>query len=82
MLLPFAIRCVTLRQSPSGPPAGSQDRVRMQVRFLTAEQAADLLQTDAGTLRRLARERRIPAMKIGREWRFDPALLREWIREQ
>jgi len=54
----------------------------MEPRFLTAEQAADLLQTDAGTLRRLAREGRVPATKIGRQWRFDGELLREWVREQ
>ncbi|MBP7868473.1 MAG: helix-turn-helix domain-containing protein [Firmicutes bacterium] len=54
----------------------------MVSRFLTAEQAADLLQTDTGTLRRLAREGRIPATKIGRQWRFDEDLLREWVRER
>jgi len=54
----------------------------MVSRFLTAEQAADLLQTDTGTLRRLAREGRIPATKIGRQWRFDEGLLREWVRER
>ena len=53
----------------------------MESRLLTAEQAAELLQTDAGTLRRLARQRRVPAMKVGRQWRFDEALLREWVRD-
>lgn len=50
-------------------------------RLLTAEQAAELLQTDAGTLRRLARERRVPAMKVGRQWRFDEGVIREWVRD-
>jgi len=47
----------------------------------TAEQAAELLQTDAGTLRRLARQRWVPAMEVGWQWRFDETVLREWVSE-
>jgi excisionase family DNA binding protein len=51
-------------------------------KFLTVQQAAEVLQIDAGTLRVLTRKGRVPAFKLGRQWRFDPGLLREWAREQ
>jgi excisionase family DNA binding protein len=54
----------------------------MSEAMMTLQQAAEFLQTDPDTLRALARRGRVPAMKVGRQWRFDPALLREWIREQ
>jgi excisionase family DNA binding protein len=54
----------------------------MEDAIMTLQQAADFLQMDADTLRVLARKGRVPAMKIGRQWRFDSVLLREWIREE
>lgn len=50
--------------------------------ILTLQQASDLLKIDADTLRVLAREGKVPATKIGRQWRFDEGLLREWVRER
>jgi len=86
MLLLSTACYVTLRQIPQGhgvvfSGVEGMEEIVMMSRFLTAEQTADLLQTDTGTLRRLAREGRIPATKIGRQWRFDEGLLREWVRE-
>ena len=51
-------------------------------RLMNLSEAAEFLHIDADTLRSLTRRGRVLAMKIGRQWRFDPALLREWIREQ
>jgi len=50
--------------------------------ILTLQQASDLLKIDADTLRVLARQGKVPATKIGRQWRFDEGLLREWVRER
>ena len=50
--------------------------------MMTVKQASEFLQTDPDTLPALARRGRVPATEVGRQWRFDPALLREWIREQ
>ena len=50
--------------------------------LMTLQQASEFLQTDPDTLRALARRGSVPAMKVGRQWRFDPILLREWVREQ
>jgi excisionase family DNA binding protein len=51
-------------------------------RLMNLSEAAEFLHIDPDTLRSLTRRGRVPAMKIGRQWRLDPALLREWIREQ
>jgi len=50
--------------------------------ILTLQQASELLKIDADTLRVLARHGKVPATKIGRQWRFDEGLLREWVRER
>jgi len=73
-------------------PVASQDRHTMRTsktnhasvaeRLMNLSEAAEFLHIDPDTLRSLTRRGRVPAMKIGRQWRFDPAILREWIREQ
>lgn len=50
--------------------------------LMTLQQASEFLQIDPDTLRALTRRGRVPAMKIGRQWRFDPVLLRKWVQEQ
>jgi len=50
--------------------------------LMTLQQASEFLQIAPDTLRALTKRGRVPAMKIGRQWRFDPCLLREWIREE
>jgi excisionase family DNA binding protein len=47
--------------------------------ILTVEQAAALLQVRPKTVRALAAEGVIPAAKLGKFWRFDEQLLREWV---
>jgi len=49
--------------------------------LMTLQQASEFLQIDPDTLRALTRQGRIPAMKIGRQWRFDPTLLKKWVQE-
>jgi len=44
--------------------------------FLTAEEAARMLGTTEGMIRKLAREGQIPAYKFGKLWKFDPQELR------
>ena len=46
--------------------------------ILDARQAADLLQIHEETLRRLAREGKIPAFKVGGVWRFKRSFLHAW----
>jgi excisionase family DNA binding protein len=54
-------------------------RTRSDAEVLTVEQAAELLQVDADTVRTLAREGTLPGRKVGREWRFARAALLRWL---
>jgi excisionase family DNA binding protein len=47
--------------------------------MLTVEEAAALLKVRPKTVRALAAGGVIPAVKVGKPWRFDETLLREWI---
>jgi len=44
-------------------------------KFLTAEQVAEIFQVKPSTIYRLARENKLPHYKIGRQVRFDMAVL-------
>jgi excisionase family DNA binding protein len=50
--------------------------------LIDAVQAAELLNVHPKTVKRLAAEGRIPAMKIGKLWRFLPSALDTWMRSQ
>lgn len=43
---------------------------------------AELLQIHPESVRRMARERRLPAFKVGREWRFKLVALESWMEVQ
>ena len=47
---------------------------------MTAQQAAEFLQTSRDTIIRKARAGELPAAKLGREWRFRRADLDKWLR--
>jgi excisionase family DNA binding protein len=64
----------------SSPPVIAAARPRS--RILTVEQAAELLQVRPKTVRSFAHKRKIPAVKIGKLWRFDEDLLLEWLARQ
>lgn len=46
---------------------------------MTAEEAATYLRIARATLYRLAAKGQIPAVKVGRVWRFSRSLLDEWL---
>lgn len=47
--------------------------------ILDVEQAAKFLKISPDTLKKLARERKIPSNKIGRQWRFPRAQLQQFV---
>jgi excisionase family DNA binding protein len=53
-----------------------------RARILTVEQAAELLSVRPKTVRALAAGGVIPAVKVGKPWRFDEGLLLEWLRSR
>ena len=53
----------------------------MRPDLMTTEDAAVWLGWTEEYVRRLARQRRIPAVKLGREWRFFTQQLVEWLHQ-
>ncbi len=51
-------------------------------RLMTIEDVADYMQVSRFTVYRLAKDRSIPATKIGRQWRFQKEEIDQWMRER
>lgn len=72
--------------SPSKPVADrTSDEAPMSDGYeslLDSNEAAQLLRIHPKTLQRMARKREIPAMQIGKLWRFSPAALLAWEQEK
>ena len=57
-----------------------EDRdVKMDEEILSVEGAARALGVSTRTIYTLARKGEIPAMRVGREWRFTRQNIREWV---
>jgi len=50
--------------------------------ILTAKEVAEYLHIHPLTVHRYAREGRIPAFKIGTDWRFHKKYIEKWIRQK
>jgi excisionase family DNA binding protein len=48
---------------------------------LTLEEVAEFLHVHPSTVYRLLKNRRIPAFKIGSDWRFNQESIQSWIKE-
>ena len=53
----------------------------MQENLLTAEQVARYLRVDKFTVYRLITQKKIPAFKVGNQWRFKKKLLDDWLKK-
>ena len=51
----------------------------MRDKFLTVQQTAFYLQINRFTLYRLIKERKIPAYKIGGQWRIKKSEMESWL---
>jgi excisionase family DNA binding protein len=49
-----------------------------QVKFYTAEEIAKVLRLHPYTIRRLAREKKVPAFRAGGQWRFRKDDIDQW----
>jgi excisionase family DNA binding protein len=54
----------------------------MEEKVLTLKEVAELLRTHPSTIYRLLRKRRIPAFKMGSDWRFNREAIDQWISER
>lgn len=48
--------------------------------LLTIEEVAEYLRFHPSTVYRLVRKGTLPAVKVGKQWRFDSQILEEWLR--
>ena len=51
-------------------------------KYLTSKEVAELLNISDYTIKRFAREGRIPDRKIGRQWRFSRQEIDDWFKER
>ena len=51
----------------------------MQENLLTTEQVARYLKVDKFTIYRLVTQKKIPAFKVGNQWRFNRAMIDAWL---
>ena len=52
----------------------------MQDVLLSTQQVANYLKIDKFTVYRLVAQKKLPAFKVGNQWRFKRALLEAWLR--
>jgi len=48
--------------------------------FLTTKEVAKYLRVDMYTIYRLVTQKKLPAFKIGSQWRYKRSLLERWIK--
>lgn len=53
----------------------------MQENLLTTEQVAQYLKVDKFTIYRLVTQKKIPAFKVGSQWRYKKRLVDDWLRK-
>ncbi len=56
--------------------------MKKQKRLWTINDTAQFLSLEPDTVRKMARDGRIPAFKLGRVWRFYPVKVTEWLIDQ
>lgn len=63
-------------QAQTAPGAGPAGAVRRpEGRLLTVSEVADLLRINKSTVYRMAKQGRLPATRVGRQWRFRKSVL-------
>jgi len=53
----------------------------MQEALMTIEQVAEYLRVDKFTVYRLVTQKKIPAFKVGSQWRFKQNLIEDWLKK-
>lgn len=52
---------------------------QMQENLLTTEQVARYLRVDKFTVYRLVTQKKMPAFKVGNQWRFKKHMIEDWL---
>jgi len=53
----------------------------MQENLLSADEVASYLKVDKFTVYRLVAQKKIPAFKVGNQWRFKKKMIDDWLRK-
>ncbi len=61
---------------------GEGRRTRSENDIMTVEEVAAYLRLQPQTIYKWAQEKRIPAAKLGKEWRFRRTILDRWLDQQ
>lgn len=69
----------TRRGRPRRAPVGSEETENMRMRLLTLREVAHYLRVHPGTVYRLVRAGCLPAIRVGRDLRFDIRAVDEWL---
>jgi excisionase family DNA binding protein len=78
MSIPQGVALMTDYKDSSRIYIGGEDPVGQ---VMTSVEAADYLKMHVKTVCRLAKEGKIPARKVGSEWRFLRSVLDNWLAE-
>ncbi|HOJ16777.1 MAG TPA: helix-turn-helix domain-containing protein [Caldisericia bacterium] len=57
-------------------------RIMIMDKWLTLEQIAEYLQMSTSSIYKMAQAGRIPAYKVGRQWRFKKEEIDSWVEKQ
>lgn len=60
---------------PGGSSSGAPSGRRPEGRLLTVSEVAELLRINKSTVYRMAKQGRLPATRVGRQWRFRKSVL-------
>ena len=61
--------------APSGHAASAAPGIEPEGRLLTVSEVADFLRINKSTVYRMAKQGRLPATRVGRQWRFRKSVL-------
>jgi len=53
----------------------------MQEILLTVQQVARYLKVDKFTVYRLVAQKKLPAFRVGNQWRFERKMLEQWLKK-
>lgn len=77
-----AVKKKTARRRTGKHPVPPPVALKLEVGYLTVEELAPVLRITKWTLYDLmAKGDGPPGRKVGRTWRFDPAGVRDWLRQ-
>ena len=57
-------------------------KIKFQADIMTVSSLGDYLQCHPSTIYRLLKERKLPAFKVGSDWRFQRAQVDQWIQKE